>query len=102
VAVAARPIFTAEEEHKILVTGVFSVLIGWIILNSGWAAQQVGIPLMAIGLLLPLLPFIAQYRTVRQGHQAQLAMARLEAEGKGRTGRGLVYELNSQDYTPVR
>lgn len=92
------PGFAAEEEHKMLVVAFFSWLAGWIILNSGWSTSSLGYPLMVVGMLLPLVPAIARIRVYRQSEQIRLAIAALEAQGKGRTGRGLVYELNSSDY----
>lgn len=97
-ALARHPGLTSEQEHKILVVAFFSFLAGWIISNAGWSTSAVGYPLMVLGLLLPLVPAYAQLRSIRRANQTRRAIVALEAQGKGRTGRGLVYELHSRDY----
>jgi hypothetical protein len=90
---------SADDEQKFLATGVFCLLAGLIIVNSGWSTGPLGYPLMAIGLILAVVPFVATYLAGLQAHRAQLVVARSEAEARKRSGRGVVHVLHSRDYS---
>ena len=95
-----RPAATAApSEQKWLATGIFYLLAGWIILNSGWSTQELGYPLMVIGVILPMVPVIAHHRALRAAQAAQLAVATSEIEARKLARKALVYELRSQDYS---
>lgn len=95
-----RPVTTAApNEQKWLATGIFYLMAGWIILNSGWSTQELGYPLMLIGLVLPMVPVVSQFRAVRAAQAAQLAVATSEIEQRKMARKALVYELRSQDYS---
>lgn len=99
--VANRLALTSEHDHKWLSAGIFYLMAGWIILNSGWSTAPLGYPLMVVGVLLPLIPVTVGYLSNRRAQQAQLQVATSELEARKRSRRGLVYELNSRDYTNV-
>lgn len=96
---ANRLALTAEHDHKWYSAGVFYLMAGWIILNSGWSTDGLGYPLMLVGLLLPLVPVMVAQLANRKAQAAQQLLATSELEARKRTGRGLVYELNSRDYS---
>jgi hypothetical protein len=96
---AARLALAVQDEQKWLATGLFYLLAGFIIANSGWATQQLGYPLMVIGLLLLPVPVLIKSRAAHEAKQTQAVLALGKAAGTKRVGRGLVYELHSKDYS---
>jgi hypothetical protein len=97
----ARLSLSTDHQQKCLASGVFCLLVGWIVANSDWSAQPLGFPMMLVGLILPLMPVIAWHRLSWEAQRAQVALAVSEAEIRKRTGRAMVYELHSGNYTAV-
>lgn len=89
-----------REEQKWLAIGVFYLLAGMIISNSGWSTHEWGYPLMLLSLFMPLVPGVRQLRAVRKARAAQASRPVTEIVRR-RNSRRLVYELNSKDYAVV-
>lgn len=95
-----RLLKATQDQQKWLATGLFYMMAGWIIVNSGWATEGLGYPLMLIGLLLPPAPYIIQHYLGRAIHvqQAQKTLARCEVRATRQGNNSLVYEIRSRDY----
>ncbi len=90
----------SRDEHKWLAVGLFAMVAGWIVVNSGWAAEKSGYPMMLFGLILPVVPYLIQHYLGRQLQirQVQQTLAMCEARATRQGNNALVYELRSSDF----
>ena len=99
--IAERFALAVQDQQLWLASGLFGLVAGWIIINSGWSADKLGYPMMLLGLLLPLVPFVAQYRANRAIPVAPFVPFSRDSETGQISARRQVYDLNSADYSSV-
>jgi hypothetical protein len=96
-----RLVNIAQDQQTWLALGVFCLLFGLILNNSGWSIDTWGYPIMLASLFLPALPLVAGYPARRKAQRTWDSQRARELVARKQAGRGFVYKLQSRDYSPA-